>query len=462
MLRCSHDLSALARLRKAGGLVKAPVKTRLPFCSPLRNESVTRYLLKHVTSSTPLPSNLPHPRHLSHSEAWLLWACAKHAKVLPSLPGPGCPDSDVTLPELCELADRQGVLGLLLVALQREGLLDALPAAVSGELRTTLAFLRRKSALWQFECGMVLARLKSAGLHPVVVKGAALQVTAYNEPVERSFGDIDLLFPHEEIQPAMRILEQVGYMAPVDEVAATYAALHFHHVMTKPNGFKVEVHWALERPDSPNHLDTSAFVANTTTVESKAIGSFHTPRPEYALLHLSVQNLENGFAKLSRLVDIDRLARAEGFDWSLLQMLAQSARARVVVHTSLRLCAELLDTPLPRAALQSIEASPTARWHIATLEPARVVLEQRAQNRAAVGLLIDLWCRDSTRSRLQGVGELLHGRDLALTQTGNTGSPSAALLKNSYRVAKLAAYQLFLYGRRPFIHLPHPLPEYPS
>ncbi|MEO7361505.1 MAG: nucleotidyltransferase family protein, partial [Gemmatimonadaceae bacterium] len=283
----------------------------------------------------------------------------------------------------------------------------------------------------------------------------------YKEPVERTFGDIDLLFPDEEVQPAMRILEQLGYVAPADEVASTYAALHFHYVMDKPNGFKVEVHWALERPDSSYRLDTAAFVANTTTIVSKVLGSFRTPRPEYAVLHLSVQNLENGFAKLSRLVDIDRLARTEGFDWSLLQTLAQDAHARVVVHTSLRLCAELLDTPVPPAALRSIAASSTARWHVATLEPARVVLEQRAHTRAAVSLLIDLWCRDSTRSRLQAVGELLRGRDLALGQTGEIGSRPAAAFKNAVRVAKLAAYQLFLYGRRPFIH-PHTLPEYPS
>lgn len=404
---------------------------------------------------------MPHSEHLSDGEAWLLWACSQQPAIRPRHAFPGSANSAVTLPALCELADRQGVLGLLLVTLEREGLLTELPAPVASELQKTLTFLRRKAMLWQFECSMLLGRFAKAGLHPMLLKGAALQVMVYSDPAERSFGDIDLLFPDGEIKPAMELLEQVGYVSPADEIAANYAALHFHYVMDKPNGFKVEVHWALERPDSPHELDTQSFVANTIEVTARALGPFRTPRPEYAVLHLSVQNLENGFAKLSRLVDIDRLVRTKGFDWSLLQSIAQTASARVVVHTSLSLCAELLKSPVPPALLRALDASAMATWHVATLDPARVVLEQRAHSRPAISLLIDLWCRDSTRSRLNGVGEMLRGRDLALGQTEAQGAGPVLAIKNAVRVAKLATYQLFLYGRRPFLRLPQSLPELP-
>lgn len=403
---------------------------------------------------------MSHSDRLSAGESWLLWACSRTPERRPSAPFPGDANSALTLPEFCELADRQGVLGLVLVAIERAGLTAALPTDEARELAKTLAFLRRKSALWQFECGMLLARYRQAGLHPVVLKGAALQVTAYDEPVQRSFGDIDLLFPEDEIKPAMRVLEQLGYVAPAEESAASYEALHFHYVMDKPNGFKVEVHWALERPDSSFVLDTKAFVANTRVVASKALGEFRTPVAEYAALHLSVQNLENGFAKLSRLVDIDRLVSSPGFDWSLLQTITKAANARVVVHTSLSLCAQLLGTPVPASVLHDLGASPSARWHMATLEPVRVVLEQRAQQRAAVSLLIDLWCRDSTTSRLSGVGDMLAGRDLALGRSSTLQARPVEAAKNAFRVLKLATYQLWLYGRRPFVHVAQTLPEY--
>lgn len=397
--------------------------------------------------------------HLAAEEAWLLWACAQTPPAKPARSIPGAAGSESSIAQLCELADKQGVLGLLLITLEREGLLNDLSPESAGELRQTLAFLRRKSTLWQFECGMLLGRFAKAGLHPIVLKGAALQVTSYREPAERSFGDIDLLFPDAEVQPAMRVLEELGYVAPADEVAARYAALHFHYVMDKPNGFKVEVHWALERPDSPHVLDTNAFVANCVTVDSKVLGKFKTPRAEYAVVHLSVQNLENSFAKLSRLVDIDRLVRTPGFDWAMLQDVAKRSEARVVVHTSLRLAAELLGTPVPRAALEALDASSTARWHVATLDPSRIVLEQRAQQRAAISLLIDIWCRDSTRSRLKGIGELLRGDDLALGRTDARPARLVAGMENALRVMKLATYQLFLYGRRPFLGRATTLPE---
>ena len=392
----------------------------------------------------------------------MLWACSRIPGLPPTPQLSAGPDVAATLTELCTLADRQGVLGLVLVTLEREGVLAGLPESIAAEFRNTLAFLRRKSALWQFECGMLLARYRQAGLHPVVLKGAALQVTSYAEPAERQFGDIDLLFPENEIEPAMRLLTQLGYVAPADETAARYSELHFHHVMDKPNGFKVEVHWALERPTSPFELNTAVFVANTRSVASRALGVFETPKAEYAALHLCVQNLENGFAKLSRLVDIDRLVSSPGFDWDTFVYAATAANARVVAHTSLRLCAELLDCDVPPVVFTGLAVSPVACWHIATLEPARVVLEQRAKTRAAVSLLVDLWCRDNSRSRLNGVGDLFAGRDLALDGQSGAGFRPLATATNTFRVAKLGAYQLWLYARRPFLRTPPTLLELPQ
>ena len=40
----------------------------------------------------------------------------------------------------------------------------------------------------------LLARLAAGGLEPLVLKGPALRRTVYEQPVERHFGDFDLLF----------------------------------------------------------------------------------------------------------------------------------------------------------------------------------------------------------------------------------------------------------------------------
>ncbi|MEO7997034.1 MAG: hypothetical protein ABI852_06290, partial [Gemmatimonadaceae bacterium] len=105
-------------------------------------------------------------------------------------------------------------------------------------------------------------------------------------------------------------------------------------------------------------------------------------------------------------------------------------------------------------------ASPAARWHLSTLEPARIVLEQRAQERAAISLLIGLWCRDSVRGRLSGIGDMLSGRDMALGRSNSAPHGLGDTAKNAFKVAKLFVYQLWLYARRVFLRSPQTFPEY--
>lgn len=351
-----------------------------------------------------------------------------------------------SLPELCALAERHGVTGILLAYLERHGLLyGAGVPQLAANLQQTLAFHRRRATLFQFHCRVILSRLAAAGIEPVLLKGAALQSLIYNDPIERSYGDIDILVSRSEIEQTLKSLQAIGYSAPPEEVAARYEDLHFHYIMNKPDGAKVEIHWALERPDSPFRLDPVEFMANTILVESAALGQFPTPRPEYALLHLSVQNRENSFSRLTRLVDVDRLARTTGFDWELLVTLAGKAQARLVTHTTLRLVSELLNTPIPAGVMQSLRAPAVARWHMERLVPTRTLLQQGAQKRGVNSLLLEIWCRDSTASRLIGLMELVRGQDTALNPVDTGSGPIARFTRNVVRIAKLALYQLYLY-----------------
>ena len=351
------------------------------------------------------------------------------------------------LGQVCELAAKHGTLGLVLVELERRKALDALAPEVAASLRHTLKHSRRQAMMWQFECAMVLQRMTAAGLHPVLLKGAALQVTSYREAAERSYGDIDLLLPENEVNAAIEALGPVGYSPPPDDVSALYKQLHFHYVLEKPSGFKVEVHWALERPGSPYTLNPQSFLDAARPVQSKALGTFHTPRPEYAALHLCIQNVENGFARLARMVDVDRLLAAPGFDWQLFAQIAAEANARVVVEFTLDIIHELLGTPLAPNVSKTIAASRAARWHLSLLRPVQLVLDQTAYKRPSVEALVNMWCRDTMQARRAWMGEMLSGSDAVLTLAiQGVTSVRSGLFWNGIAVTKMLAYQLWLYG----------------
>jgi hypothetical protein len=379
-------------------------------------------------------------------ERLLLALCARNGADVTRALASG-PDADSVILAASELAFRHGLAGLAAISLEKRRALGAASAAVAKQVGATVKASRRQALIWQLECVLVLQRLRAAGLHPVVLKGAALQAFAYDEPAERSYGDIDLLVPEPEVAAAIEALAPVGYTPPREEVGALYRAIHFHYVLEKLNGFKVELHWALERPGSPYRLEPASFLKASIPVHSTGLGAFNTPGAEYAALHLCVQNVENGFARLSRLVDVDRLVSRPDFSWELFGRLAVAANARVVCALTLELCRELLDTDIDASMVRALASSSTARFHLSLLEPRALVLQQRAFTRPAVEALVNMWCRDTTRDRVALVRDLLRGADAELTVvTMGAGAVRTGLFWNSVGFAKLLLYQVWLYG----------------
>src|SRR5213593_2724654 len=87
---------------------------------------------------------------------------------------------------LVSLAKQQGVHGLAVSALVGSPLMAALSADVAREIMAAWSHLRRQAAVWDMERDRLLSRLDTAGLTPLILKGAALRETVYREPAERS------------------------------------------------------------------------------------------------------------------------------------------------------------------------------------------------------------------------------------------------------------------------------------
>ena len=341
-----------------------------------------------------------------------------------------------------------GVLGLVLAALQR-----LRPQLMAGDtaFRERLHGCRRRAAAMELGRDRVVAVLRAAGLEPVALKGAGLASAVYREPAERDFGDIDLLLAPDEIDRAVTALGGQGYRVPGTEAAeAGYREHHFHVRVQRPDGFIVELHWKLTRTIEPFLLDAAAFLADGVTLPGAR--GVRIPRPEHALLHMVLESVRDGFDRLTRVVDVDRIiAATPAIDWHYVEATARAWRLLPSLALALEMSRDMLGTPVPDDVRGRIRPSAAVRLHLALLAPGASMLRQRSVRRPSWVTLLHLWLL-SGEPRTVALARIFRGDDtdpLDWLWRGDASpdAPSATTVHPLRRLGKLAAYQLGLYAR---------------
>ncbi len=313
-------------------------------------------------------------------------------------------EEPATRARFTRLAMQHRIHGLVISALLRSPVVRRLSPEVARECQASWHRLRRQAVIWALERDRLFCRLEEEGLTPVILKGGALQDRFYTEPAERSFGDLDLLLPPGQLQPAHAILGFLGYRAVgTDELREAYRRHHYHFRFAHPNGFIVEIHWALSRRGiSCFQLDERDFLARAVPTRTAGGHVLRIPSAEDMVLHMASQSEEDAFARFGRLVDLDRVVAATpSLDWAYLQAAARTAGAEVLLGLSLRLAEVLLRTPVPNGFIDSLELSPACRVSLALLDPVSLVVSEPAQRRMGPAELLLVWTTVGWQSRLR-------------------------------------------------------------
>ena len=157
------------------------------------------------------------------------------------------------------LAERHKVQGPLARAVERraagEPAIAALfPGPERERLRLGAAATRSFRALLVHEWGRVEEGFRKEGLRALVIKGPALSLQLYDDPLEREFRDLDLLLRAPDLQVAARILSSMGYDAADEDLPGlpekrrAWASSASHHLVMKKAGrpFFFELHGVAE------------------------------------------------------------------------------------------------------------------------------------------------------------------------------------------------------------------------
>ena len=332
-----------------------------------------------------------------------------------------------------------------------------LESEMTGErrhaLETALAQLRRRAGWVDLARDDLLGRLADADVTTVALKGAGLAGTVYTERVDRELADIDLLVPANRLKPAVRALMAAGYRCDLDRRGIRGYRRHHFHFQFERKGMVAELHWDLTRPGMHFHLDPARVLERAVETTGRDGVRLITPCPEHALLTIVLQNLQEGFSRLSRTVDLDSIVRAHPqIDWERLADDAWNARLRKPLALSLQLCRQVSATPLPAGYIASLGTHPVSRLHLELFRPVHFLLEQRARRRASAVNLLWIWLLPTLGLKARTLGSLLLRRAVdPLDWLWKRDRPEETLPRSlptrCKTFVKVLVYQAYLYAR---------------
>ena len=245
------------------------------------------------------------------------------------------------------------------------------PGSLSGYARSALFQQRLLS-----EGTSLAARLESAGIPCLCLRGPFAAAALYPDPADRPFRDLDLLVPREHARRALRIFQEAGYRLHQPHMPAGYFLRnHLHWMLARAqDGIVCDLHWAVEHRFRPYQIDLDAIFAGSRRAEWRGM-AWREPAPEHAFLLAALHARKHQPAVFDPL-DASGMLFASGclFQWLDLALVsrmpmdaARVARHAVewkiepVVGLAVRVLRDALgvDVPGPVAHLESFASAST-------------------------------------------------------------------------------------------------------
>jgi len=201
------------------------------------------------------------------------------------------------------------------------------------------------------ELNRVLAGLEAGDIIPLVLKGAALAHSHYEESWFRPRLDSDLLIPLSQREAAIEVLGRLGYTRPpfITGELVMYQ-MPFERVGATGQTHAIDLHWRLANPQMLASLpDYRELLSRAVTIDVR--GQFmRTPCPVDALLLACVHRAAHHDLsdELLWLYDIHLLAlRFATEEWEHFVRLASRCEVRALCTEGLRAAQRCFSTPVP-------------------------------------------------------------------------------------------------------------------
>jgi hypothetical protein len=289
-------------------------------------------------------SSLPSETSLWSNEWRALLACASP---IPDAENLAKLIRSVDWPRLLALAEDHGVTGHLaarLLQLDQDLVPPATRQALVERQRVQIVVTLRMNA----ELFRLLDRFAAADIGALVVKGPVLAVQAYGDSAMRSYGDLDLLVRQRDIRRATELMIAAGYQAAVPLPAIDAGKIPGQYLFSNPDSkLLVELHNDFTLRYFPRRLPIEEFFARQIRVRLDAHDA-PALSVEDELVLICIHGAKHFWERLMWIADVAALvSRQPTIDWARVAELTHAVGAECMLHTGLRLAADLLHTPLP-------------------------------------------------------------------------------------------------------------------
>lgn len=259
--------------------------------------------------------------------------------------------------ELFRMAVRERALGPLWGALAP--VRDRLPADFRDNLERAATLERLRQLRLERRLRESVGALHSGGITPVLLKGAALVHTLYDDVRDRPMADIDLLVGAEDVERAWSALRSAGWSWSRERFPREMYDRHYHLpplVDADGTGIGLEVHEGLFVPGHPMDFGPDDLRGRAEEIEvggHPALFPHPVDHLVYVCLHFAWSHaLGSGGWRTFR--DVERLVRADRFRWADFAHVATERRGEASAYWTLRLSRDLAGGEAPAGVLEEL------------------------------------------------------------------------------------------------------------
>jgi hypothetical protein len=233
------------------------------------------------------------------------------------------------------------------------------PVAVLNQLHADNLLAAASSMALAAELCVVTRLLEAENIPALPYKGPALAIQAYGDIALRTFTDLDVLVPREDVSRAREALRKHGYeprepLSPLQE-QATLRLEHNLQLENKDRTVLLELHWSIapaaftfSLPIEQLWQRSGPLKLGGTTIRAMAIDDLMLVLPVHAARH--------GFSAVEWIAGIAELMRKPGaINWAQVIQDAERFRVGRIVRLAVALANRLLGAPVLDRAAQWVE-----------------------------------------------------------------------------------------------------------
>lgn len=228
---------------------------------------------------------------------------------------------------------------------------SAVPDTVMTVLQKKLRENTSKTLQMTGQLVNVLRVMGESGIRVVVLKGLPLGYMLYGNLALRPSQDLDILVWPEDVDKAIKVIENLGYERIEPSSVVTPGRLrnwmkinHHFEYWHRDREIYLELHWRLGHYGIEIPLNEIENSLTQLTLAGQAVPILGA---EESLLFLVIHGASHAWFRLKWLCDVEVMLRQGGFSWERLNALAEHLGVEALLNQAVILARHLLYAPVP-------------------------------------------------------------------------------------------------------------------